>query len=510
MTKVAIVGCSQSKSLAPFDDESFEIWGVNNLYPHIPRASRWFEIHEITQQGETYLRRGDTKFRGQPVNDYLKQMGEWTKEKNCPVYMQKHWDLVPTSIPYPVEEMIQKFGGYFTNSVSWMIALAIHEGATEIHVYGVDMAVDCLAPETKVLTDDLRWVRSDEIKVGDKLIGFDEFRKEGNASRRWRTSTVTKAVETVKPCYAMHMEDGQVIIASEKHGWLTHGENMNRWKTTDELCTKHHRGDRHTKIMKLTDVWDQPNTWDAGYLAAAFDGEGHFSNAQRNGLSDGIYTTTLAFAQNQNQMLDHVVKALQSHGFDFAVYKKLKVVNGPGDDCHTVNIKGGKREVMRFLGQMRPHRLGAKFDPEKLGEIQAKENVSVLKTEFIGNQKVIGLETDTKTFIAEGYASHNSEYHHQRPSCEYFLGVAVGLGIKIHVPPEADLLKTRFLYGFQEPQKTAWDKKIKMMNQTIKEKKTRIEGEITEFKKQIQIREAQMHQYVGAEHALKESDKIWS
>lgn len=243
--KVAIVGCSQSKSLAPFDDESFEIWGVNNLYPHVPRGTRWFEIHEITKEGETYLRRGDPKFRGQPVNDYMKQMGEWTKERNCPVYMQKKWDLVPTSVPYPVEEMIKKFGGYFTNSVSWMIALAIHEGATEIHVYGVDMAVD-------------------------------------------------------------------------------------------------------------------------------------------------------------------------------------------------------------------------------------------------------------------------TEYHHQRPSCEYFLGVAVGLGIKVHVPPEADLLKTRFLYGFQEQKKSAWDKKIKMMNQTIKEKKARIEGEIGEFKKQIQIREAQMHQYVGAEHALKESDKIWS
>lgn len=245
MKKVAIVGCSQSKNLAPFADESFEVWGVNNLYPHIPRATRWFEIHEITKDGDTYLRRGDKAFRGQPVNDYLKEMGAWAQKNNCPVYMQQAWDMVPTATVYPLAEVLGTFGGYFTNTVSYMIALAIHEGFEEIHVYGVDMAVD-------------------------------------------------------------------------------------------------------------------------------------------------------------------------------------------------------------------------------------------------------------------------SEYHHQRPSCEYFLGVAVGRGIKIHVPAEADLLKTRFLYGFQEPQKSAWDKKLKMMTQTISEKEHRIQKEISDLNAQVKVRESQLQQYAGARHALQESNKIWS
>jgi hypothetical protein len=42
-----------------------------------------------------------------------------------------------------------------------------------------------------------------------------------------------------------------------------------------------------------------------------------------------------------------------------------------------------------------------------------------------------------------------SEYARQRPSVEYWLGIAEGLGIKIHVPDQSDILKTACIYGYQ-------------------------------------------------------------
>jgi hypothetical protein len=45
----------------------------------------------------------------------------------------------------------------------------------------------------------------------------------------------------------------------------------------------------------------------------------------------------------------------------------------------------------------------------------------------------------------------DSEYCQQRPSCEYFIGVAVGRGIKITIPEQSDLLKTAYLYGIENP-----------------------------------------------------------
>jgi hypothetical protein len=140
--KVAIVGCASSKDEAPFDDDSFEIWGVNNLFHLIPRADRWFEIHELTQEGELYKRRGKVDFRGENVKKYMKGLGDWAAKNNCPVYMQKEWDIIPTSKAYPIQEVLEKFGNYFTNTISYEIALAILEGFEEIHIYGVDMAVD--------------------------------------------------------------------------------------------------------------------------------------------------------------------------------------------------------------------------------------------------------------------------------------------------------------------------------------------------------------------------------
>jgi hypothetical protein len=42
------------------------------------------------------------------------------------------------------------------------------------------------------------------------------------------------------------------------------------------------------------------------------------------------------------------------------------------------------------------------------------------------------------------------EYGFQRPSCEYWLGIAAGLGIQIVLPPKADMLKKPYLYGYEE------------------------------------------------------------
>lgn len=43
----------------------------------------------------------------------------------------------------------------------------------------------------------------------------------------------------------------------------------------------------------------------------------------------------------------------------------------------------------------------------------------------------------------------DSEYGWQRPSCEYWIGLAEGLGIKVIIPPSSDLLKATQLYAFE-------------------------------------------------------------
>jgi len=140
--KVCIVGCSDSLKQTPFDlTDEYEFWGVNNLFWTIPNKpfTRWFEIHQIMQNEQgVWMRRGSPVFRNMPVEAYVKQLAAL----DIPVYMREPNPLVPKSEQFPYEDLVTKFGDYFTNSISWQIALAIDLGFKEIGIFGVDMACD--------------------------------------------------------------------------------------------------------------------------------------------------------------------------------------------------------------------------------------------------------------------------------------------------------------------------------------------------------------------------------
>ena len=134
--KIAVLGFTDSWQKAPFGDPSWEIWGLNELYMLVPRFSRWFELHTR----DVY--EADKK----RTSDHIYAMRAMT----IPVYMLQVWPDIPMSVRYPLEAIAQAFpnpGGagarpYLTNSISYMLALAILEGCTELGVYGVDMAHD--------------------------------------------------------------------------------------------------------------------------------------------------------------------------------------------------------------------------------------------------------------------------------------------------------------------------------------------------------------------------------
>lgn len=141
--KVAIVGFAESSRLkAPFRDQSWEVWAMNQLYRFIPRATRWWELHPHTGP-RSYL--ADQV----PGTDYL----GWLKACPIPVYMVSQHPEIPNSIEYPLAQMIDAFDlesvrpdmrqkGYFHSSVDLMLALAISEGFEHIGIWGVDMVHD--------------------------------------------------------------------------------------------------------------------------------------------------------------------------------------------------------------------------------------------------------------------------------------------------------------------------------------------------------------------------------
>jgi hypothetical protein len=96
-----------------------------------------------------------------------------------------------------------------------------------------------------------------------------------------------------------------------------------------------------------------------------------------------------------------------------------------------------------------------------------------------------------------------TEYGWQRPSCEFWLGVAAGLGVTIHIPEQADLLKCRFIYGFEEKQQDEFKSKLEKLRIDMKTKRL-------ETEKRNQVDAASIQQYIGAESVMGEIQKIWT
>lgn len=126
--KVAIIGtadCSRHK--APYDNEGWQIWSLGANARDIPRFDRWFELH--TQRVLRNAGSWDNIF------PFLGSCGD----KLC---LGHPCAELPFAKPYPLDEIKTKFGNYFTSSIAYIIALAIHEGAVEIGLWGISMLAD--------------------------------------------------------------------------------------------------------------------------------------------------------------------------------------------------------------------------------------------------------------------------------------------------------------------------------------------------------------------------------
>lgn len=144
--KVAIVGYTAHREQAPWGDPSWEIWTLNDIYmqkipPITPERIRWFELHPWNEVGPDGKPTTFSVDRAHiPVLRKLAQQG-------AKVYLgEARPEEFPEGIPFPYELLKERFKGYrggqwnyYTNTISYQIALAIMEGATEIGIYGVDM-----------------------------------------------------------------------------------------------------------------------------------------------------------------------------------------------------------------------------------------------------------------------------------------------------------------------------------------------------------------------------------
>jgi len=133
---LCIIGTASSCGDAPYGEVeadgsfTYDIWGINTALVNekVERMDVCFEMHPKRYWGQ------------QGVTDRLNDFGKR-------VIMQDHYDQIPKSEAYPREAIKKKYhldtmgdNLYVTNTVTYMILLALEEGYTDISLYGIHMA----------------------------------------------------------------------------------------------------------------------------------------------------------------------------------------------------------------------------------------------------------------------------------------------------------------------------------------------------------------------------------
>ena len=116
--KVAIIGLAhESRNQAPWEDKEWELWGLPWDNFGWPLFTRSFEMHDSRLLNSEHSKRGE---------------GYAQRLKDCQPYTQDN---------YPFESVSKSIGqAYWNSSIAYAMAMAIHEGAEEIGIYGVHMS----------------------------------------------------------------------------------------------------------------------------------------------------------------------------------------------------------------------------------------------------------------------------------------------------------------------------------------------------------------------------------
>jgi phage terminase large subunit-like protein len=260
------------------------------------------------------------------------------------------------------------------------------------------LSVWCVTPDTPILTADLRYLPAGELKKGAKLVGFEEESPSYNCSRRYKTATVTAFQRKPLPCMEIEIEGDIPLRATPNHRWLVRnrGQNVMIWRRTDELRV----GD---EIGQILPTWKADETYDAGYVAGAFDGEGHLSALKEgNGYSLGVSQIEGKY------LLEKVQDVLRRGHFRPTFLREMT--------RHALNPKPMGRlridrlaDIVRLLGTFRPLRLLSQFTPDQMGHIRGSVWRKIVSVQDVGLQEMACISTDTKTYVARGYAAHNTE-----------------------------------------------------------------------------------------------------
>lgn len=256
----------------------------------------------------------------------------------------------------------------------------------------------CVDPDARVLTADLRWVPAHEIQVGDTLYGCQEKSRGGKGTQpQLGVQVVVERKVFEAPLVEVRLANGYATRVSLTHPFWAYRKGFGRAKWTEARALRPGDG------LRCLPLWETLRSYEAGRLSAFLDGEGHLSQGRKYGMQ-------LLITQAEGPLADEIAGLWKSLGFQHT----FKWLRHKGRHHKNVGGTGMTRlaQVLRALGSLRPTRLLRKFATDFAHErltLRGFELVRVVEVKFVGYGPVIGLETSPDhTLIADGIVGHNT------------------------------------------------------------------------------------------------------
>lgn len=140
--RVAIIGFGETAKQAPFDDPTWELWGMNGFHrvaqdyagKPVPeeRFSLWFDLHTVdfTRSYGQAAGIGDNQER-------------WLEQRHpFPIFMLEAAAEFPSAVRFPIEEVCAAVGrDYFTSTIAYALGFCLMQpDVAEVGLWGIDLA----------------------------------------------------------------------------------------------------------------------------------------------------------------------------------------------------------------------------------------------------------------------------------------------------------------------------------------------------------------------------------
>lgn len=257
--------------------------------------------------------------------------------------------------------------------------------------------ISCNPAEAPVLMADWTFKPISEVRIGDKLIGFEKGNGHGS-QRRFVVSEVLATRSRIAPVQRVFLDSGEHIRCTPDHEWFTGRVRQKRREYSPAKV-----GSKLMRAVDLPKEWTLQEWKDWSYLAGIVDGEG---------CCKGSCVQVIQSPTKNPSVTQKIREVLERLGIEYSTWHNP--VSGGGQvksDSVTYTLNGSRDLKLNLIraGLAKKNQLTERLNQVGGKPIKRKERVTAIQPE--GRERVYSMQTTSGNYVVWGLLSKNCNYY---------------------------------------------------------------------------------------------------